>query len=150
MEAASDICVTEADKSRLVGELYRVLRPGGHVGFSDLALRARPSPPKDHALRALLYHSGTELVTDWPAIFANHRFRVVECRDIIAETLPTWEHARTVYERRDGEVTRRYGQGLVDRVARLERIPRILAAHSIFPVLCVRKPNGANRRAPFQ
>ncbi len=43
LEAAGDICVTEEDKDRLVRELHRVLRPGGHVGFSDLALRACPS-----------------------------------------------------------------------------------------------------------
>jgi O-methyltransferase StaMB len=146
LEAAGDICVTEPDKGRLVGELFRVLRPGGHVGFSDLALRSRPSPAEDRALRAVLYHSGAELMTDWPAIFASHGFRVVECRDIISETLPTWEHARAVYERRDGEVSRRYGQGLVDRVtASLERIPLILAAHGTFPVLCAHKPGGASR-----
>jgi hypothetical protein len=128
-----------------VGELFRVLRPGGYVGFSDLALRAHPSPAEDRVLRAVLYHSGAELVTDWPAVFASHGFRVVECQDIISETPPTWEHARAVYERRDGEVTRRYGQGLVDRVAaRLERIPRILAAHGTFPTLCAHKPSGAS------
>jgi len=144
-EAAGDICVTELDKDRLVRGLHRVLRPGGHVGFSDLALRSCPSPAEDRALRAVLYHSGAELVTDWPAIFARHGFRVVECRDIISETLPTWEHARAVYERRDGEVTRRYGQGLVDRVAaRLERIPLILAGHGTFPVLCAHKAGSAS------
>jgi O-methyltransferase StaMB len=146
LEAAGDICVNEADKGRLVDELLRVVRPGGHVGFSDLALRTRPSPEEDRALRAVLYHSGAELVTDWPAIFASHGFRVVECRDIISETLLTWEHARAVYERRDGEVTRRYGQGLIDRVAaRLERIPLILAAHGTFPVLCAQKAGSASR-----
>src|SRR6266700_1346658 len=145
LEAAGDICVTEADKSRLVGELFRVLRPGGHVGFSDLALRARPSPAEDRALRAVLYHSGSELVTDWPAIFASNGFRVVECRDIISETLPTWEHARAVYERRDGEVTRRYGRWLVDRtLVHLEQISRILAAHGTFPVLCAHKASSAS------
>jgi cyclopropane fatty-acyl-phospholipid synthase-like methyltransferase len=145
LEAAGDICVTEPDKGRLVGELFRVLRPGGYVGFSDLALRAHTSPAEDRVLRAVLYHSGAELVTDWLAIFASHGFRVVECQDIISETLPTWEHARAVYERRDGEVSRRYGQGLVDRVAaRLERIPRILAAHGTFPTLCAHKPSGAS------
>jgi cyclopropane fatty-acyl-phospholipid synthase-like methyltransferase len=145
LEAAGDICVTEADKGRLVGELFRVLRPGGHVGFSDLALRACPSPPEDRALRALLYHSGAELVTDWPAIFARHGFQIVECRDIITETLPTWEHARAVYERRDGEVTRRYGRRLADRIrAHLERIPAILATHGSFPAFCAHKPNSAS------
>jgi SAM-dependent methyltransferase len=142
LEAAGDICVTASDKSRLVGELFRVLRPGGHVGFSDLALRARPSPREDRALRAVLYHAGAELVTDWRAIFASNGFRVVECRDIISETLPTWEHARAVYERRDGEVTRRYGRRLVDRtLVHLEQISRILAAHGTFPVLCAHKPS---------
>ena len=66
-------------------------------------------------LRAVLYHSGAELVTDWPAVFASHGFRVVECQDIISETPPTWEHARAVYERRDGEVTCRYGRRLTER-----------------------------------
>ena len=141
LEAAGDICVSEADKDRLVGELFRVLRPGGYVGFSDLALRACPSAAEDRALRALLYHSGAELVTDWPALFARHGFRVVECRDIMSETLPTWAHARVVYERRDGEVTRRYGRRLADRIlAHLEQIPDILATHGTYPVLRAQKP----------
>jgi cyclopropane fatty-acyl-phospholipid synthase-like methyltransferase len=141
LEAAGDICVSEADKDRLVGELFRVLRPGGLVGFSDLALRACPSAAEDRALRAVLYHSGAELVTDWPALFARHGFRVVECRDILSETLPTWEHARAVYERRDGEVIRRYGRRLADRIlASLEQIPGILATHGTYPVLRAQKP----------
>ncbi len=101
----------------------------------------------------MLYHSGAELVTDWPALFARHGFRVVECRDIITATLPTWEHARAVYERRDGEVARRYGRRLVDRtLAHLERIPDILAAHGSFPVLSAHKPQpgSASARTPSQ
>lgn len=149
LEAAGDICVTEPDKDRLVNELFRVLRPGGHVGFSDLVLRTRPLPAEDRALRAVLYHAGAELVTDWPAIFARHGFRVVECRDIITATLPTWEHARAVYERRDGEVTRRYGRRLADRIlAQLELIPSILAARGSFPVLCAQKPSAAPAAEP--
>jgi cyclopropane fatty-acyl-phospholipid synthase-like methyltransferase len=141
LEAAGDICVTEADKNRLVGELFRMLRPGGHVGFSDLALRNLVSSSEDRDLRAVLYHSAAELVTDWPAIFAHQGFQVHECRDIIRETLPTWEHVRSVYQLRDKEVVSRYGRRLVNRtIAHLERIRSILAAHGTFPVLAALKP----------
>jgi cyclopropane fatty-acyl-phospholipid synthase-like methyltransferase len=141
LEAAGDICVTEDDKNRLVGELFRMLRPGGHVGFSDLAMRDRVSRADDRELRAVLYHSAAELVTDWPAIFVRQGFRVVESRDIIADTLPTWEHVRAVYQRRNGEVVRRYGRRLAKRtVPHLERIRGILAVHGTFPVLAALKP----------
>jgi hypothetical protein len=97
----------------------------------------------------VLYHSGSELVTDWPAIFAGRGFRVVECRDIITATQPTWEHARAVYERRDGEVIRRYGKRLSDRVlTHLELIPGILAARGSFPALCAQKPATAQAAEP--
>jgi cyclopropane fatty-acyl-phospholipid synthase-like methyltransferase len=143
LEAAGDICVTESDKHRLVREFFRMLRPGGHVGFSDLALRDGVSPDEDRELRAVLYHSAAELITDWPAIFVHEGFEVVESRDIITETLPTWERVRAVYERRDGEVVRRYGRRLANRtVAHLERIAGILAGHGTFPALAARKPSG--------
>lgn len=145
LEAAGDICVSEADKDQLVGELFRVLRPGGHVGFSDLALRTCPTAAEDRALRALLYHSGAELVTDWPALFARHGFRVVKSRDILKETLPTWEHALAVYHRRDGEVTRSYGRRFANRIlAQLEQIPAILATHGTYPALSAHKPQQNN------
>jgi O-methyltransferase StaMB len=141
LEAAGDICVTEADKDRLVGELFRMVRPGGHVGFSDLAMRNRVSSAEDRELRAVLYHSAAELVTDWPAIFARQGFRIRECLDIISDTLPTWERVRAVYRLRDNEVVSRYGRRLANRtVAHLERIRGILAAHGTFPVLAAQKP----------
>jgi hypothetical protein len=121
-----------------------VLRPGGRVGFSDLALRNLVSPGDDRELRAVLYHSAADLVTDWPVLFERGGFEVVESRDIIAETLPTWEHARAVYRGRHAEVLRRYGQRLADKtVAHLERIACILAEHGTFPALAAQKPKPA-------
>ena len=80
------------------------------------------------------------MVTDWPAIFNREGFRVVESRDIIKETLPTWEHVRTVYRMRDDDVVRRYGRKLANRtVAHLERIASILAEHGTFPALAARR-----------
>jgi cyclopropane fatty-acyl-phospholipid synthase-like methyltransferase len=141
LEAAGDICVNETDKARLVSELFRVLRPGGHVGFSDLALHTCPSRAEDRVLRAVLYHTGAELVSDWPAIFVRQGFRVVECRDIIEETLPTWAYARAVYEGRAGEVERRYGRRLAARTFQhLDRIQKILVAYGTVPSLSAQKP----------
>jgi cyclopropane fatty-acyl-phospholipid synthase-like methyltransferase len=140
LEAAGDICVTELDKDRLVRGLHRVLRPGGHVGFSDLALRARPSQQEDHALRAVLYHSGAELVTDWPALFVRHGFTIVDRRDIITDTIATWDRVRTVYEERRVEAVHRYGHRLARRIrAQIDLIPEILAKYATFPVFSALK-----------
>jgi cyclopropane fatty-acyl-phospholipid synthase-like methyltransferase len=140
LEAAGDICVTDEDKDRLVRELHRLLRSGGHVGFSDLALHTRPTPEDDRALRAVLYHGGAELVTDWPALFARHGFTIVEGRDIIADTMPTWDCIRAVYDEHSAEVVRRYGRRIANRIrAQVEPIPNILANNATFPVLSARK-----------
>jgi hypothetical protein len=109
-------------------------------------LRNPVSPADDRELRAVLYHSGAELVTDWPAIFSREGFRIVESRDIIVETLPTWDHVRAVYGTRDGDVVRRYGRRLVERtIAHLERIAVILAEHGTFPTFAAQKPLEAAR-----
>jgi cyclopropane fatty-acyl-phospholipid synthase-like methyltransferase len=140
LEAAGDICVGEEDKERFVRELYRVLRPHGHVGFSDLALHTNPPRTDNHTLRAVLYHSGEELVTDWPALFRRHGFRVSGAQDIIAETMPTWQRTEAIYEQRRAEVIQRYGKRIADRTrAQMHRIPTILARYATFPVLSVLK-----------
>lgn len=140
LEAAGDICVSEPDKERLVHELHRVLRPGGRVGFSDLALHTNPSRTDDRTLRAVLYHRGEELVTDWPALFRRQGFTVVDSHDIIAETMPTWHRTQAIYEQRSSEVVQRYGTRIANRVhAQVQRIPSILARYATYPVLSVLK-----------
>jgi cyclopropane fatty-acyl-phospholipid synthase-like methyltransferase len=140
LEAAGDICVSEGDKHRFVRELHRVLRPGGHVGFSDLALHTCPPPEDDRALRALLYHRGAELVTDWLALFSRHGFTIVGRQDIIAATMPTWNHICAVYDQRGAEVARRYGRRIAHRTrSQVERIAEILTNYATFPVFSARK-----------
>ena len=140
LEAAGDICVSEPDKERLVHELHRVLRPGGRIGFSDLALHTNPPRADNHTLRAVLYHRGEELVTDWPGLFRRQGFTVIDSHDIIAETMPTWHRTQAIYEQRSGEVVQRYGKRIAGRVqAQVHRIPSILARYATFPVLSVLK-----------
>jgi cyclopropane fatty-acyl-phospholipid synthase-like methyltransferase len=140
LEAAGDICVSEPDKERLVRELHRVLRPGGRVGFSDLALHTSPSRAEDRTLRAVLYHRGEELLTDWPTLFARHGFTLIDRQDIIAETMPTWDRTQAIYEERSSEVVQRYGKRIAGRMrTQVHRIPSILARYATFPVLSILK-----------
>ena len=136
----------DAEQAQLGGLLNQVTRElaaviDGVGAGHDLALRTCPTAAEDRALRALLYHTGAELLTDWPALFARHGFQIVECRNILNQTLPTWEHALAVCHCRDGEVTRRYGRRLANRIlAQLEQIPAILATHGTYPALSAHKP----------
>ena len=141
VEVAGDICVTEADKYTLVGEMHRVLRPGGLVGFSDLALRDPPRRADRRTLRAVFYDNGSDLVTDWPAVFSELGFTVCDHRCILEQTMPTWEHVRSIYAGHDSELARRYGRTIARRTcAQIERLPEILTRLGTFPVLAARKP----------
>src|SRR5439155_11003547 len=112
----------------------------GRVGFSDLALHTNPPATDNHSLRAVLYHHGEELVTDWPALFLRHGFSVTACQDIIAETMPTWQHTQAIYENQRSEVVHRYGKRIADRTrAQVHRIPTIRARYATFPVRSVLK-----------
>ncbi|MGI8921801.1 MAG: SAM-dependent methyltransferase [Solirubrobacteraceae bacterium] len=141
LEVAGDICVTEAAKDRLVAELWRVLRPGGHVGFSDLAFTEAPTRKEDRALRALLYHTGSELIVDWPAQFTAQGFQLLEHEDIHEATLPTWDHVQAVYSERSDEVDRRYGKLITKRTRRqIAQVSPVVARCGTFPTFCARKP----------
>jgi hypothetical protein len=88
----------------------------------------------------VLYHRGEELVTDWPALFRRHGFKVIDAQDIIAETMPTWDRTEAIYEQRRSEVIDRYGKRIANRTrAQVQRIPAILARYATFPLLAVLK-----------
>lgn len=141
VEVAGDICVSHEQKTRLVSEMLRVLKPGGRVGFSDLIFTKAPTEEEESAMRAILYHEGRELITDWPAIFREGGFSVKSCVDMIEKTHPTWEQSIKVYEDRREEVEARFGK----RIARatmeqMRQIPKILKTYGSFIVLSLEKP----------
>ena len=82
----------------------------------------------------------SELVTDWPALFVRHGFTIVDRRDIIADTMATWDRICAVYEQRSVEAVRRYGHRLARRIrAQIDLVPDILAKYATFPVLSALK-----------
>jgi cyclopropane fatty-acyl-phospholipid synthase-like methyltransferase len=141
VEVAGDICVNAADKQTLITEMFRVLKPGGGVGFSDLALRHVASRADRRVLRGVFYDDGSNLVTDWPALFEQRGFIVDEHRCILAETMPTWAHVRTLYAGDSSELARCYGRSVARRTgAQIDRLPEILRRLGTFPVIAARKP----------
>jgi cyclopropane fatty-acyl-phospholipid synthase-like methyltransferase len=141
LEVAGDICVTETQKTRLIDEIYRVLKPGGHISFSDLTFTGCPDACEEKAMRMILYHKGRELITNWPALFQRRGFEIREEHDMIEHTMPTWDHFIAVYEERRNEVEARYGRRIAAQsLANLKRLPAILRKYGSFPVISARKP----------
>jgi cyclopropane fatty-acyl-phospholipid synthase-like methyltransferase len=151
IEVAGDICVSEAQKVQLVREMHRVLRPGGCIGFSDLVFKAAPPRSDEKVMRTILYHQGRELITDWPGLFQAQGFGIEELSDVMAHTLPTWEHALSVYEDRIAEVEQRYGRRIAAfSIRQLERIPDILSRYGSFIMLRATKPLPPQAALPTQ
>jgi cyclopropane fatty-acyl-phospholipid synthase-like methyltransferase len=140
LEVAGDICVSQEQKEILVKELYRVLKPGGHIGFSDLVFTSLPSKEDEQAMRTILYHEGKELITDWSAYFLKQGFVIKNQKDIIKETMKTWKHSLAVYEDNTAIVEKRYGKRVAQSTMdHLRKIPIILEKHASFPVLSLYK-----------
>ena len=140
LEVAGDICVKAEQKHELVRGLFRVLAPGGHVGFSDLVFTGRPTRDEEKVMRTILYHDGHELITDWPKIFSEVGFRIKKSMDIIKETMKTWQHSCNVYEKRAPEVEERYGKRIAELTMKhLGRMPEILSKYGSFIVMSAQK-----------
>jgi len=141
IEVAGDICVKHEQKMKFARELYRILKPGGHIGFSDLVFTGRPTRKEEDAMRTILYHDGAELMTDWPSIFEKQGFTIKHRMDIIEDTRRTWDHSISIYEERAAEVERRYGKRIAKRtLEHLRQIPKILEKHGSFIVMSIEKP----------
>ena len=142
LEAAGDICVRTADKPRLLAELRRMLRPGGQVGFSDLVFDRPPTAAEDRALRALLYHSARELLTDWPGLFAAAGFQLGTVRDIQAQTLPAGQHVQAVYRQHAAQIRVRYGRRLGPGVDRqVAQVAAAIRRCGSYPALSATAPS---------
>jgi len=139
LETATNICVTPQPRDRLVGEIWRVLRPGGHAGFCDLVFTGTPTRAEDKAVPALLYHNASEAVADWPALFASHGFAVTGYRDLHRQTLATWDHVRGRLA--SGEACRRYGPAVGRIVLRqFDAMVPVIERLGAYPAFAARKP----------
>jgi O-methyltransferase StaMB len=139
LEAAANICVTPGTEARLVSEIWRVLKPGGHVGFCDFLLTQAPARRERRALRTLFYEVGR--APDWQARFRDGGFAVLDYRDIHAATLPTWDRVLDLYAVRAGDLERRYGKVIARRTVQHIRdmVPAISRCGS-YPAFCAQRP----------
>jgi cyclopropane fatty-acyl-phospholipid synthase-like methyltransferase len=141
LEVAGDICVNEEQKKTLLQEMFRVLKPGGHVGFSDLVFTRAPTVAEDAIMKTILYHKGSELVTDWSSHFKQSGFHIKTCVDMILHTAETWVHSLKIYQDRLREVEQRYGKKIAKHTMNaLKFIPGIMAKYGVFIVLSAQKP----------
>jgi ubiquinone/menaquinone biosynthesis C-methylase UbiE len=121
LEVAGDICVTEAQKRLMVRELYRMLKPGGLV-------------------QRILYHKGSELLTDWPSLFSRSGFCIRHCQDVLPQTHKTWARVADNYHSRLDEVTQRYGARLSALLLQdMARIPDILKQHGSYVMMSAQR-----------
>jgi cyclopropane fatty-acyl-phospholipid synthase-like methyltransferase len=140
LEVAGDICVTEAQKRLMVRELYRTLKPGGLVGFSDLIFKSQPSRQEDRVLQRILYHKGSELLTDWPSLFSRSGFCIRHCQDVLPQTHQTWTKVADNYYSRLEEVIQRYGTRLSALLLQdVARIPDILKQHGSYVMMSAQR-----------
>lgn len=140
LEVAGDICVNEEQKDILAKEIYRILKPGGHVGFSDLVFKSLPTAEEDRILQTILYHKGNELMSDWAEIFCKAGFSIADKKEILKETMKTWEFNLKVYADNRETVDKRYGKKRVSLLMQqLRHIPQMLEKHAAFPVLSLKK-----------
>ena len=141
IEVAGDICVKKEQKDKLAKEIFRVLKPGGSAGFSDLVFTGRPSEEEEKAMRTILYHDGAELITDWPGIFEHNGFVIKKKKDIINDTMKTWDHSLAIYESRSDEVEQRYGKRIANNTMDYLRIlPDVMRKYGSFVVMSAQKP----------
>lgn len=141
LEVAGDICVNDEQKKTLIQEMFRVLKPGGHVGFSDLVFTAAPTEAEESIMRTILYHKGSELITDWPAHFKHGGFDIKSQVDMISHTGETWDYSLNVYKDRLEEVQERYGKKIAKHTMdALQFIPEIMKKYGAFVVLSAQKP----------
>jgi cyclopropane fatty-acyl-phospholipid synthase-like methyltransferase len=145
LESAGDICVTSGAREQLVNELWRVLRPGGSVGFGDLAFTRTPTADEDKSLRAVLYHTGSELVGDWRARFANRGFAVTRYRDIHTATLSTWDILQEFHQAHVSELCRRNSRPVVAATLRhFDRLVPAIVRCGTYPTFSAQKPDPAS------
>ena len=120
--------------------------PAGRSVFSDLVFDRPPTAAEDRALRALLYHSARELLTDGPGLFAAAGFQLGTVRDIQAQTLLTGQHVQAVYRQHAAQIRVRYGgrpgPGIARRIDRqVAQVAAAIRRCGSYPALSATAPS---------
>jgi cyclopropane fatty-acyl-phospholipid synthase-like methyltransferase len=139
LETAASICGTPGTETRLVSEIRRVLKPGGHVGFCDFVFTQPPTRQESKALRTIFHCTGREPTVDWPARFREAGFTVSESRDLHEFTQQTWN--LEAVKKRHTPFEQRYPKFIADAGLRqmLKMIPAIIRCGA-YPSFSAEKP----------
>jgi cyclopropane fatty-acyl-phospholipid synthase-like methyltransferase len=112
------------DRSQVLREIRRVLRPGGRFVLADIIL-ARPMPPEAAGLLSEFWKVNTLLTTEeCRTIFPQEGFELEESLDVFKNIQPTLPMGVENMHKRSAEIRKLYGDEMFGMMAQL--MPQIV------------------------
>jgi len=111
------------DKNRLIQEAYRVLKPGGKMGFSDWIITGKISPQELDPLYDSMAFPYMETFKGYQELIMNNGFKLIEALDQTDEFAKCFdEYYETVNIKLKPTILQNFGQDLFDFAANLVAI----------------------------
>ena len=105
------------DKNRVLGEAYRVLKPGGRLVFTDLLVRQGTPEANRQRIYDRVKSPDMWDAPDYQAALERIGFRIAVHEDFSVHVAPTYDWVRRELERRRPEFESRIGREVVDRTS---------------------------------